>query len=44
MQFRAPDDEQIRSKCIEARNKLIVKQKFCASSCLNFWRLELFFF
>jgi len=28
------DDEQMRSKHVEAWNKLIVKQKFCASSWL----------
>ena len=28
------DDEQMRSKYVEAWNKLIVKQKFCASSWL----------
>ena len=34
MQFRLPDDEHICSKHVEAWNKLIVKQKFCASSWL----------
>ena len=28
MQFRPPDDEHMCSKYVEARNKLIVKQKF----------------
>ena len=31
IQFCLPDDEHMHSKHIEARNKLIVKQKFCAS-------------
>ena len=31
MQFWPPDDENIFSKHVEAWNKLIVKQKFCAS-------------
>jgi len=35
MQFWPPDDEHICSKHVEAWNKLIVKQKFCASSWLN---------
>jgi len=35
MQFWPPDDEHMWSKHVEARNKLIVKQKFCASSWLN---------
>ena len=34
MQFLPPDDEHMCSKHVEARNKLIVKQKFCASSWL----------
>ena len=34
MQFWPPDDERICSKHVEAWNKLIVKQKFCASSWL----------
>jgi len=34
MQFWSPDDEHICSKHVEAWNKLIVKQKFCASSWL----------
>jgi len=34
MQFWPPDDEYMCSKHVEARNKLIVKQKFCASSWL----------
>ena len=34
MQFWPPDDEHMCSKLVEARNKLIVKQKFCASSWL----------
>ena len=34
MQFWPPDDEHICSKHVEAWNKLIVKQKFCASSWL----------
>ena len=33
MQFW-PDDKHMCSKHVEARNKLIVKQNFCASSCL----------
>ena len=31
MQFWPPDDEHVCSKHVEAWNKLIVKQKFCAS-------------
>ena len=31
MQFLSPDDEHMCSKHVEARNKLIVKQKYCAS-------------
>jgi len=34
MQFWPPDDEHMCSKRVEAWNKLIVKQKFCASSWL----------
>ena len=34
IQFWLPDDEQICSKHVEAWNKLIVKQKFCASNWL----------
>ena len=34
MQFWPPDDEYMCSKHVEAWNKLIVKQKFCASSWL----------
>ena len=34
MQFWPPDDEQMCSKHVETWNKLIVKQKFCASSWL----------
>jgi hypothetical protein len=34
MQFWPPDDEHMCSKHVEARNKLIVKQKCCASSWL----------
>ena len=34
MQFWPPDDEHICSKHVEAWNKLIVKQTFCASSWL----------
>ena len=34
MQFWPPDDEHMCSKHLEAWNKLIVKQKFCASSWL----------
>ena len=34
MQFWPPDDEHMCSKHVEAWNKLIVKQKFCASSWL----------
>jgi len=34
MQFWPPDDEHMCSKHMEAWNKLIVKQKFCASSWL----------
>ena len=34
MQFWTPDDEHMCSKHVEAWNKLIVKQTFCASSWL----------
>jgi hypothetical protein len=34
MQFWPPDDEHMCSKHVEARNKLTVKQKLCASSWL----------
>ena len=34
MQFWPPDDEHMCSKHVEAWNKFIVKQKFCASSWL----------
>jgi len=34
MQFWPPDDKHMCSKHVEAWNKLIVKQKFCASSWL----------
>ena len=34
MQFWPPDDEHMCLKHVEAWNKLIVKQKFCASSWL----------
>jgi len=34
MQFWTPDDEHMCSKHVEEWNKLIVKQKFCASSWL----------
>ena len=34
MQFWTPDDEHMCSKHVEAWNKLIVKQNFCASSWL----------
>ena len=34
MQFWPPDDEHVCSEHVEALNKLIVKQKFCASSWL----------
>jgi len=34
MQFWPPDDEHMCSKHVEAYNKLIVKQKFCASNWL----------
>jgi len=34
MQFWPPDDEHMCSKHVEVWNKLIVKQKFCASSWL----------
>ena len=34
MQFWPPDDEYVCSKHVEVWNKLIVKQKFCASSWL----------
>jgi len=34
IQFWTPDDEHMCSKHVEAWNKLIVKQSFCASSCL----------
>ena len=42
MQFWPPDDEHMCSKHVEAWNKLIVKQKFCASIWLiielkNIW-------
>ena len=41
MQFWPPDDEHMCSKHVEAWNKLIVKQKFCALSWLitetNIW-------
>ena len=33
-QFWPPDDDHVCSKHVEAWNKLIVKQKFCASSWL----------
>ena len=43
MQFWPPDDEHMCSKHVEAWNKLIVKQKFCASSWLTLilltWRI-----
>jgi len=49
MQFWPPDDEHMCSKNVEAWNKLIVKQKFCASSWLIteikaavFWRTHPF--
>ena len=35
MQFWPPDDVHMCSKHVEAWNKLIVKQKFCASSWLS---------
>jgi len=35
MQLWLPDDEHMCSKHVEAWNKLIVKQKFCASCWLN---------
>ena len=35
MQFWPPDDEHTSSKHVEAWNKLIVKQTFCASSWLT---------
>ena len=35
MQFWPPDDEHMCSKHVEAWNKLIVKQKLCASSWLT---------
>jgi len=35
MQFWPPDNKHMCSKHVEAWNKLIVKQKFCASSWLN---------
>ena len=34
IQFWSPDDEHMCSKHVEAWNKLILKQKFCASSWL----------
>jgi len=34
MQFWPPDDEHMCSKYVEAWNKIIVKQKFCAQSWL----------
>jgi len=34
MQFWSPDDEHMCSKHVEAWNKLILKQKCCASSSL----------
>jgi len=34
LQFWSPDDEQMCSKYVHSWNKLIVKQKFCASSWL----------
>jgi len=34
MQFWPPDDEHVCSKHVKAWNKIIVKQKFCASSWL----------
>ena len=34
IQFWPPDDEHMCSKHVEAWNKLIVKQKFCVSSCV----------
>ena len=34
MQFRPPDDKHMCSKHVEAWNKLMVKQKFCATSWL----------
>jgi len=34
MQFWPPDDEDMGSKNVEAWNKLIVKEKVCASSWL----------
>ena len=34
MQFWPPDDQHMCSKHVEAWNKLIVKQKLCASSWL----------
>ena len=34
MQFCPPGDEHMCSKHLEARKKLIVKQKFCTSSWL----------
>jgi len=34
MQFWSPDDEHMCSKHVEAWNKLIIKQTFCASSWL----------
>ena len=34
IQFWPPDDEHMCSKHVEAWNKLVVKQKFCASSWL----------
>jgi len=35
MQFWNPDDEHMCSKHVEARNKNLLWNKFCASSCLN---------
>ena len=37
MQFWPPDDEHMCSKHVEVWNKLIVKQKLCASSFINYW-------
>jgi len=34
MQFLHPDDEHMCSKHVDAGNKLILKQKLCASSWL----------
>ena len=51
MQFWLPDDERMCSKHVEAWNKPIVKQKFCASSWLIteinvscIWLLYIFLF